>query len=229
MKKKLLIGMSMLLAVILWVGCQEKDQSKPVNETSFADLENWLDENGFDENISQIKLKDFVESLIYNGKEIEYMTTHFDGEGGGGASGNNKNETLGFSNSYSREKGSKTAKASNSFYTKLNLDNFSLPGELRIGDTFSHVMKTLMITDSDPIQNFVSDEDDESTMTLKREGNASIRYRIVNEYTKTLSFVLEESYGEKDDRMTRKINFWFDKDLELTIVSISVLEIIDKG
>jgi hypothetical protein len=218
MKRLFLTGVAILLSVILLVGCQ----SRPINKTSLEDFEIWFDENGLD---SQVNMMSYVETLTYKGKAIDCPCGAIDYVNGGGFKGETDDGTVGVEFSdFSNLDGSSLYPIFylNTFYTTVNFDNLTFPGGLRIGDTFSRVMKTLMLSDVDPIGNFVADADDENVMTLKREGDASICYRTLDEDTKEIIFTLEQPYGEAGDRLIKNIYFCFNDDLELYRVDIMV-------
>ena len=228
MKKRIKFISFICICVLLFAGCG--GSSRTVHKMSFSDLDNWMCENGFDDSLSQIKLREFAESLLYQGQAVKYKTGNWDGEGGGGCDGENEDGTSGYSDVYWREPGSTVAKYECSFYTEINFDNFSLPGKVKIGDSFAFVMQTLMMQDCDPVGAFTADADDENSMTLKKEGNARVLYTKITDpnalqnrnYISYLAYEVAADANEGEDEMTRQIRFYFTEDKALAKVEIVV-------
>ena len=239
MKKKLLIGMSMLLAVLgismllavlILRGCGYQD--RPVEKVTLSDLENWFDDQGFDEKSSELSMRSFVESLLFQGQPLEFVYGNWDGAGGGGSDTSTKAKDVGYETVYWSEEGSDTAYYDVTFYTRLNLDNFKLPGSLLFGDSFERVMKTLKLKDIDPRKEFVADKEGGSSMTLIEEGDASLVFSKLkvggnNLFPYKLQYSLNTKSKDGENTVIKTIKFFFFDDL-LTEFRVSTTEYFPK-
>ena len=207
--------LSLLLSVLLLIslaGCNGVN----ISEAEITDFSTWLDREGFVPSMSQSDLKNKMKGYIYEGKSVadSVRGDYYDGGFGGGFTGTNKNFYYGNDFAISGDK--KTADYTNSFSTKVPLDNLVMPFSIEFGDTLLDVMHKLGVG-TDPSSNLSIALGLTYATTLYKDN----RYSLVFNYSKNTAnpsapyeLVFSENYvfpcsADKTSNVTRTITFTF--------------------
>ena len=233
MKKIFVLLLVAILLAAMLVGCAPKEMPLDTLNDGFTDF---LDTENFVHSSSQISFREQVEQYTYDGEQLKDLVnvTMFDGLTGGGCSADG--EHFGYTNNYERKLFSRKVTYTNSFYTKVALDNLTLPYGIDFDDTITEVFEKMDVT-LDAEQDFVADDEkkDATIMTLYEEDGRTLVLRnyLQDKSTKkhTYNFVLtyQETYRStrssgKKTNVTRTVTLSFGTDDVLDEMDVSVKE-----
>lgn len=233
MKKMIVFLLAVTLLGTTLIGCSPK---KTLIETLDDGFTDFLDAENFVHSSSQISFRDQVEQYTYNGQPLKdiLQVIYLDGLTGGGCSG--KGEHFGYTNNYERKLFSRKVNYTNSFYTKVALDNMTMPYGIDFDDTIVDVFGKMGIV-IDLEKDFFLDEPNEcgDAMTLyDKDGRTlvlhdhykahpldDVAYHYTLVYVET--YTAKRTDGKKTN-VTRSIELEFGTDEVLSRVSIEVNE-----
>ncbi len=199
----------------------------------------YLDNENFVPGLSQSEFIDQVDKYSCEGDPLSEITMgmYYDGDFGGGYKA--MGEKCGYENYYVAANDRKTASYSNSFYTDIPLDDLTLPCGITFDDTLSTLLKKLGVN-FDPKDDFISDKENEGTMTLKSDEGSELKLvnnlLLADESDKPLyDFTLRytEKYkttrgdGKESDVTRTVIIFFTDENYKLGRLELSVVERFD--
>lgn len=230
MKKMIVLLLAVTLLGTTLIGCSPK---KTLIETLDDGFTDFLDTENFVHSMSQISFREQVEQYTYNGQPLKdiLQVIYLDGLTGGGCRG--RGEYFGYTNNYERKT---KVNYTNSFYTKVALDNMTMPYGIDFDDTIVDVFGKMGIV-IDLEKDFFLDEPNEcgDAMTLyDKDGRTlvlhdhykahpldDVAYHYTLVYVET--YTAKRTDGKKTN-VTRSIELEFGTDEVLSRVSIEVNE-----
>jgi len=230
MKKMIVLLLAVTLLGTTLIGCSPK---KTLIETLDDGFTDFLDTENFVHSMSQISFREQVEQYTYNGQPLKdiLQVIYLDGLTGGGCRG--RGEYFGYTNNYERKT---KVNYTNSFYTKVALDNMTMPYGIDFDDTIVDVFGKMGIV-IDLEKDFFLDEPNEcgDAMTLyDKDGRTlvlhdhykahpldDVAYHYTLVYVET--YTAKRTDGKKTN-VTRSIELEFGTDEVLSRMSIEVNE-----
>ena len=185
---------------------QETPESKDlVVAADLGKLSEFLDREGFDGAVSQIKLFDILENYFYEGKSVAKAESllYFDGFSGGGCQA--EMPYFGFTNSFSSSENGQRS-SFNDFYTKTALEGLTLPCKIDFSDTLNDVFSKLGI-ENDPTQDFEDEFDSNGNAILRKNENITFSLKRT-----------QKSDGEIEYKLVffERLNIWQTRSVEMT-------------
>ena len=234
MKKIFVLVLAVTLLTTTFIGCSSPEDN--IIETLDNGFTDFLDAENFVHSSSQISFREQVEQYTYNGQLLKdvLQVIYHDGLTGGGCSASG--EYFGYTNNYERKFFSRKVNYTNSFYTKVSLDNLALPYGIEFDDTIAQVFEKMGIT-IDLEKDFVADNEkkDAEAMSLYKEDGHSLTLRDhymanpLDDVAYHYTLIYEETYkatrsdGRKTN-VTRIITLNFGTDDILARVYVKVSE-----
>lgn len=202
-----------VLVVVIFCGIKPTYECEEI----LPGFKDWLDKNSFVPGMSQLNMLTLLEGIRYQGKPITedegWRLSYYDADWGGGCQ--TSGEKFGFSNSYREADDGKTATYSNSFFTKVNFDNLSLPFDVEIGEELYNILNRMGLQEIDENTN---------EMTLLKSENAELVFNNTSScfllYTESSNITLTD---DRVSNVKRSVKLYFqDKNSELLLNSVSV-------
>ncbi|MBQ7830286.1 MAG: hypothetical protein IJ345_08455 [Clostridia bacterium] len=214
-------------SIIVYYDKNSKVMEIKIHVQKYDSFAQFLDYEHFVPDISQGNYIYQMGNYSYDGTAITDLIPlcHYDGPLGGGCEA--LGELFGFRNDYTEAEDGKSARYTNSFYTKVLLDSLTMPYDVTFEDTLTTVLQKLGFA-VDPYKDFVSDKDAEGIMTLYRDDKSSIVLKLACE-TEAPSYELiyTENYTitsrEITVFVTRSVTLMFnngENKLEMLCVSV---------
>ncbi len=219
----LLLVTGMIGAVIILPSLTKKSGPGTVTESPYSypdvapvmNIVEWLDGLGFDPEMSEEDFNDILKSYRYNGKsvyeELNFMA--FDTTSGGGTEGHSK----WFSSFYGFEVHDKADEWYVRFEASDNAEGFTLPRDVRIGDSLSTVCSAFMLRE---VSLNELEQTDYNNIELYKEDYYSVNLFPTREKEgePISGCVLKCSYSQRfgensemDISVSREVSFRFEK------------------
>ena len=207
---------------------KEPSTSSPYYEV-YSEITSWLDDAGFK---GATSIVGNLDKYTYKGQKLSdaCTTIQYDKLGGGGVKGGG--ESVYFCDDYEVDSKGKTWL--NQFSFSTNLGGMEMPYGIKIGDDMLEVVEKIGLI-SDPLDNFVSDANNPTDMTLWQDGGVRIIFRDMRrtlepaDYEDNYSLIFSQSDKSETDKgdvtSTRSVIFSFsDATLTLKNVEIKTIE-----